>query len=335
MSFINNNLFASSFPATGEPGGQAYQVPSPPGLGSGSDTIAPSPWGPGGFGLGSANGETSSFGSIMNSFMSAISGLMGQLGSLFGFSSSQPNSQSCTPGQNCAPAQQGGEQYFTSASGGSVGDPHDSFTATSGTGATVGGKWDNMQSHGDLLSSNSFAGGYRVSTTATQPNQKGITYNSSATITTNRGGTSVTMNADGSYAVTANGQNVALQQGSPLSLGNGETVTLGTDGSLTVNDQNTQGGSLSTVLKSNGAGGVDVNSSASNVDLGGYLVRRTDGAAGNQQPFGGVNFPEAYGGVNFPQPQPVSGGLGSSSLSSFSAALDGTDLDQIAESAFG
>jgi hypothetical protein len=172
----------------------------------------------------------------------------------------------------------GPQQYFTNADASSVGDPHDAFNGTSNTNGNLSNRWDDMHSHGQLLSSDSFRGGYRVSTRACQPNSNGVTTNSSATVTTDGGNTAVTLNADGTSSVVRRGQPVTLQAGTSTSLGNGESVTLNADGSLSVQMQNQNGGTIATTLKVNN-GGVDVSDHAENVDLGGYLVTRSEGAA--------------------------------------------------------
>ena len=198
-------------------------------------------------GAGSSLGGYGWIGTIISQLGNIITSLLGQLSGALGIQSSPAST--AANGDN--------EMLYSSASASSKGDPHLSFNGASASGAANSAKWDSMSSHANLLSSDSFAGGYRVSTQATQPNAKGITYNQSATITTDSGAASVTMQKDGSYSVTENGQNVSLTQGTAASLGNGETVTLNADGSLTVDDTNNQGGSIATTLKSNGDGGGD------------------------------------------------------------------------------
>ena len=290
MSFVNNAL-VTGFPAAD---GAPYQPPNGNVLGNAlaapsaaSDAIACAPVfrnasnalgeaAEGGLYGGSSSGSTGlgGFAGIMNGFMNMLASALGSLSGMFGGSgTTQP-----VPWQGPPPAtpDQQQQQFFTNATASSVGDPHDAFSGTTANGTSLGSTWDNMEAHPYLLDSNSFAGGYRVSTTSTAPQANGITYNSSATVTTDRGATSVTMNADGSYAVTENGQNVTLQEGQAIPLDGTESVTLNANGSLSIVDQNARGGSISTTLKSNGDGGVDVNASASNVDLGGYLVGRAD-----------------------------------------------------------
>jgi hypothetical protein len=183
------------------------------------------------------------------------------------------NGQVGNANQNLGP-----QQFFTNAQASSVGDPHDAFNGTSNTNGAINNRWDDMHSHGQLLSSDSFRGAYRVSTRTSQPNSNGVTTNSSATITTDNGNTAVTLNADGTSSVMKRGQPVTLQTGAATSLGNGEAVTLNADGSLTVQMQNQSGGAIVTNLRANN-GGVDVSDQAQNVDLGGYLVTQGEGAS--------------------------------------------------------
>ena len=154
------------------------------------------------------------------------------------------------------------EQYYQNANGGSAGDPHLSFN-----GAT----WDNMGSQPDLLHSDSFQGGYQVSTQTTPPQPNGITYNQSATVTTNYGNTQVSMDKSGNVSISQYGNSFSLQPGQSADLGNGEFVQRNQDGSLQVTCNNGQGGNITTTMRQNGSG-VDVNSTANNVDLGGALV---------------------------------------------------------------
>ena len=220
--------------------------------------------------------QSAFFTSIMNS----LSNLMQQIASYFGGSSAGTGSSAgsgssagggTTYGSTAATPQ----TMYSSATASSVGDPHDAFDGTTSQGATVADKWDSMHGHADLLDSGSFHGGYTVSTTATTPNASGVAYNASATVTTHDGETAVTLNKDGSYAVTSDGRNVSLTQGEATQLGQGESVTLNADNSLTIVDSDHQGGSITTSLSENG-NGVDVKATASNVELGGYLVNKSD-----------------------------------------------------------
>lgn len=205
------------------------------------------------------------FSNLMSGFIAGLQNMLTSLAQQFGLAG----------GTNSA-SSGGGQRFFNTASTSSTGDPHETFDGVAANGTKVNGKWDSMQSHPDLLDSDSFGGGYHVSTIATTPGANGVTMNDSAAIATDNGATTVSMTKDGSYAVSSYGQNVTLQQGQTASLGFGESVTLNADHSLTKTDANAAGGSLSTTLRSNGQGGVDVSSSAKNVDLGGYLVDRND-----------------------------------------------------------
>lgn len=183
--------------------------------------------------------------SLLTQLMSTIQQLLGQMG--VGGSSSY-----------------GGEQYFSNATGASVGDPHLSFN---------GSTWNDMQSEPDLLNSNSIRGGYQLSTHTTAPNANGVTYNQRATVTTHDGQTSVTLDNDGTASVTQYGVTTQIAPGQSLQFGN-ETVTRNSDGSLQIVNTNENGGQITTTMRENGQG-VDVNVSASNVDLGGAMVRQS------------------------------------------------------------
>jgi hypothetical protein len=314
MSVIDNNPFGTPFepssPLTGfgnAGGGFGGGVAQ---LAGGGDNISAGPYPPSlpiaspvlGAPCGPSNsaGGSWSFSSVMNAIGNAINSLLAQLGNTLPGTTSGATSPA-NPGQT----------FFANATGSSNGDPHLAFDGTTSAGANVEGTWDSMTSHGDLLSSDSFAGGYRVATHVTQANAKGVTQNASATVTTAGGATSVTMNANGSYAVTENGAAIALQQGQATSLGNGETVTLEADGSLAVSDRSATGGSISTTLRSNGDGGVNVSNTASDVDLGGYLVNKSDGATSPL--FGASSMPEA----------------GFASLDQFDPESESTNLENI------
>ena len=227
--------------------------------------------------------------SIMNFISSTVNGLFAQLGSLL----------SSTSGT--LPASASPQTYFSDATASSTGDPHLALDGTTANGTRRTEKWDSMTSHRDLLDSDSFDGGYRVSTKVTAPASGGVTQNARAAVTTDGGATRVAMNADGSYDVRSNGASVALQTGVATQLDGGESVTLNADRSLTVTDDDGRGGSIATTLRANGGGGVDVSSSAHDVDLGGYLVNKSDApvAPGPSFPVTSpVTLPIAY-------PQPV------------------------------
>jgi hypothetical protein len=204
-----------------------------------------------------------------------------------------PNPSAAAPGT--ADGHQG-QAYFSSATASSSGDPHDSFLGTTGSGQTIdGGRWNNMDSHAFLLRSQSFDGGFHIATDATQPGPNGITRNSSATIDSDFGKHVVTMNRDGSYSISDDGQQVQLAAGQTRDLGDGESVTLNANNSLTVTEQNAQGGEITTTLTAagKGQGGVNVKVEADNVDLGGYLVResRQNPASGTPAPAGSATGP--------------------------------------------
>jgi hypothetical protein len=156
-----------------------------------------------------------------------------------------------------------GEQYFNNANGASVGDPHLSFN---------GSTWNNMGSQPDLLNSDSFHGGYQLSTQTTAPNASGVTYNQSATVTTNFGGTQVTLDNAGNATVVQNGRSYPLQSGTSVNLSPSECVTRNQDGSISIACTNRNGGEITTTMRDNGQG-VDVTTSANNVNLGGALVQ--------------------------------------------------------------
>jgi hypothetical protein len=176
-------------------------------------------------------------------------------------------------GGNILNGAQGNEQFFQNASGASVGDPHLSFNGTTSNGAADSTRFDNMNSHGDLLDSDSFSGGYQISTNVTQPGANGVTFNQSATITTGFGGTRVSLDKNGNATIVQNGQSIALVNGQSYDLGDGETVARDGNGSVVVTDNNGMGGTITTTLSENGQG-VNVNAQASNVDLGGDLLHQ-------------------------------------------------------------
>jgi hypothetical protein len=220
---------------------------------------------PGRFGnMGGTGGNASSVG-IFASFMNVMQGFMNQIAQMM------QGRQGGGAGAGSSP-----QQYFTTASLSSTGDPHDAFSGTTGSGRQVSGKWDSMRSHDRLITSNGVPGGFNVATQATPPQANGVTYNQSATITANCGKTVVTMGQNGAYSVIDNGQALSLIAGQTSTLSNGETATLNNGGSLTVGVSNGQGGSISTTLSYNG-NGVDVNATANNIDLGGYLADKQDG----------------------------------------------------------
>jgi hypothetical protein len=166
----------------------------------------------------------------------------------------------------------GGGDFFQNASASSTGDPHLSFDGTGRHGHHRHSHFDNMRGESDLLHSNSFDGGYRISTMTTQPNANGATYNEEAAVTTGYGGTTVSLERNGMANVRQDGSAFTLADGESLDLGDGESVRRDANGSVYITDTNGNGGSISTVLSENG-NGVDVNVQAQNVQLGGDLLR--------------------------------------------------------------
>lgn len=231
-----------------------------------------------GGGFGGQNG-LGGLGGILNSLLASLDSILSMLVGLFNSPQSGGVPQPQPPIQPYGGSPAPGQTGFTNATASSVGDPHESFNGTSTGGANVGGKWDSMTSHQNLLSSDSFDGGYRVSNSVTTPSDKGITQNGRVTVATDGGQTKVGMNANGSYDVTSFGRHVDLVAGQAVRLNENESVTLNADKSLTVNETNRNGGSIETTLRANGGGGVDVSNTAHDVDLGGYLVTKNDGGA--------------------------------------------------------
>lgn len=167
----------------------------------------------------------------------------------------------------------GAQTYFQNATGSSSGDPHLRFTGMTGAGAQQQCAFDSMTGHPDLLESDSFAGGFQISTAVTQPASNGVTFNERATISTDFGHTAVSLDNEGNASITQNGQSVPLQDGASYDVGNGETVFRNADGSVGVRDDNGLGGTITTILRQNGQG-VDVDTQAANVDLSGDLVNQ-------------------------------------------------------------
>ncbi len=160
---------------------------------------------------------------------------------------------------------------FGSADASSTGDPHLAFSGTRSDGTQDDSHFDSMASHADLLDSDSFQGGFQISTQVTQPDARGITWNQSAAVTTAGGATQVGLDAGGNATIVQNGQQIAIGDGQTVDLGDGETVTRNADGSLAIDESNGMGASIVTTLRENGRG-VDVHVRAQNVDLGGDLL---------------------------------------------------------------
>jgi hypothetical protein len=216
-------------------------------------------------------GDLGSLVNDMNPMQSPASMMLGPLGGLTQFLSQMISQFFGNNGSSNGLTSSGlasDEQYFNSASGGSVGDPHLSFNGTT---------WNNMGSQPDLLNSDSFHGGYQLSTQTTAPSANGVTYNQSATVATNFGGTQVTLDNAGNATITQNGYSYPMAPGTQYNLGHGENVARNQDGSLAITCSNRNGGTITTTMRDNGQG-VDVNTSANNVNLGGVLVNGADGS---------------------------------------------------------
>jgi hypothetical protein len=196
---------------------------------------------------------------ILQQLMQMLQSLMGSAGC----SSPYGGYGSCQP-------RNGSERFFQNATGSSDGDPHLSFNRA---------QWNDMASQPDLLNSRSCPGGFRVSTQATPPNVKGVTWNQSATVSLNNGATTITMNNNGEPSITSYGQTLSVGRGQTLALGDGESVKCEQDGALRVTAQNAQGGQISTTLSVRG-NGVDVDTTADDVELGGALVNGYEGQPG-------------------------------------------------------
>ena len=211
---------------------------------------------------GGMSSQGGPWGGIMTQLMNILSEISSMIGGAFGFGSPP-----------------GGQQFYSNANASSTGDPHLAFTGN-GAGGTSTSHFDSMSGHENLLDSDSFNGGYRVSTQVTAPAANGVTWNQSAIVTTEGGATQVALDKNGNATVTQFGSQSTIADGQTIDLGNGESVSRAQDGSLTIVDTNGQGGQITTTLRDNGSG-VDVNAQAQNVDLGGYLVRET---LASQQP---------------------------------------------------
>jgi hypothetical protein len=224
-------------------------------------------------------GNSGSIQTLFGPLMGMLQQLMQALQSLMGYGCNAPYS-----GGSCPPP--GNERFFQNANGSSEGDPHLSFN---------GARWNNMVSQPDLLNSNSFAGGFQISTQTTPPNGKGVSWNQSATLSLNNGATRISMNNEGQPAITSFGQPISIARGQTLQLGDGESVTYEQNGSLRVCASNGTGGRIDTTLAAEGRG-VNVDVTAHNVDLGGALVngyeRRHD--------------PDPVP-IDFPRPTPILG----------------------------
>jgi hypothetical protein len=236
--------------------------------------------------LGSAASTAMQFSpySMLAPLLGGMGSMLQNIGNFFG-GGMQPQTPAPAQPTQTAPSMQAPsqQQYFGNATASSTGDPHLAFNGTNSAGATDNAHWDSMSSHHDLLDSDSFSGGYRVSTQASSPNANGVTYNQSASVTTNNGADRVSLDANGNATIAGNGQSCSIADGQSLSLGNGETVSRAQNGTLTIDDTNSNGGSIATTLSENG-NGVDVNVQAGNVDLGGALANGPGASPSQGQP---------------------------------------------------
>jgi hypothetical protein len=250
----------ASLGANAQEGGPLFQGSNPPAAADNISRFMP-PW----LNEGAAAAPYGDFPSNSAGLQGLLGPLMGMLTQLMQMLQSLMGYGGCTSpygGGNGTCAPNGRERFFQNATGSSEGDPHLSFN---------GSRWNSMSSQPDLLNSNSFAGGYQVSTQVTQPNGRGVTWNHSATVSLNNGATKVSLNNDGDATITSYGQSMNVSPGQTINLGEGESVTCNRDGSLSVVAQNADGGRLTTTLIAKGKG-FDVDVAAHEVDLGGALV---------------------------------------------------------------
>jgi hypothetical protein len=254
-----------------------------------SDGVQSPVWGnagPNGASSGGSNSTAQGVQGMINSVSNLFSSLIGNLNNMISQMGNASTEQAAE-----GPA----SQTVSNATFSSVGDPHLGETGSAydanGNPVSMNTHFDSMQSHDNLISSQDFDGGYRVSTSVTQPNANGITQNQSATVHTNNNQNTVTMNNDGSFAISDNGQNVALAPGQSTTLSAGEQVTRNANGSLTVSEQNGNQGSISTTMQSNGSGGVDVTTNVQNATVGGDIAN----AAASTTPSAATNPPQQRG----------------------------------------
>lgn len=223
---------------------------------------------------GNPSGLRSSFGSILG--FGGIGSLVQQLIGLLQRLIQMVSGSEATLSGATDPSAAGPEEFFRQATGGSAGDPHLSFNGVDRSNHVETSRFDSMTDHSNLLDSNSFQGGYRVSTKVTSPNSNGVTLNQQATITTNFGRIHVSLDGNGNATITQCGQPRTINPGQTLDLGNGQTVSKNSDGSLTVVNLNESGGKIATTLTANASGGVDVSADATGVNLGGDLVAEAE-----------------------------------------------------------
>jgi len=222
---------------------------------------------PGAF-FASANGASGSIAALLTGLMSLMQQLVGSL--LSQNPSQGANPAAYPPSRPCAG---NGAQAFENLDVSSTGDPHLAAVGTrEGPGASaLDAHWDSMSSQNDLVHSTQIDGGYRVSTTVTQPGANGVTWNQSATVHANFDQDAVTMNRDGSFGIYDDGREVRLGKGESATLSGGETVSENEDGSLLVSARSAVGGTIATTLRANGQG-VDVTTHAHEIAVGGDAV---------------------------------------------------------------
>jgi hypothetical protein len=233
-----------------------------------------------GYGSGNGSGYGNGSGNTQGSLLGMLGSLLQQLGSylsqLTGGGNSPNGGYGSGYGGNAGPS-----QYAQNVTLSSTGDPHLAETgsiANGGTSSSVNAHFDSMTSHTDLVSTNDVRGGYQVSTSVTAPNEKGVTYNQSATVTTANGNDAVTMTNGGNVSITQFGQTMSLAAGQSMQLTSGATVSRAANGSVTISESNANGGSISTTLTQNGPG-VDVTTNAQGLRIGGDIVSGSTNAA--------------------------------------------------------
>jgi hypothetical protein len=213
-------------------------------------TLGPAPF------AGSPPQQPDGWNAILSQLANLMNEIMSKIGGAFG-----------------GPAHSTGDTFYDNASAGSTGDPHLAFNGTAGTGASKATRFDSMQGHRDLLDSDSFAGGFQISTQVTQPDAHGVTYNRRASISTDGGATRVSLDKNGNATIEQYGATTALADGQTIDLSNGESATRAQNGTVTVSETNAEGGRIATTLSENGHG-VDVNVQAHDVDLNGDLLQQ-------------------------------------------------------------
>lgn len=214
-------------------------------------------------------------GGMMSQLMGIVSQLVGMLGQMLGLGQSQ------TPAASYAAMPSAGPQSSVSnATITSTGDPHLGVTGTLTNNTSLALQYTDMNPDPALATSDSFYGGFDVSTQTTQPDANGVTYNQSATVTTAFGANQVTFDNAGNATILQNGVPVSIASGQSVALGQGESVT-DNGNSLVVTDSNSQGGTITTTMTQNG-NGVDVSVNGQGLDLGGDVMQKALGLNGSQ-----------------------------------------------------